>query len=262
MKRSDFKGSRWIVTGATSGIGRALAIELARAGAAVLASGRRVERLERLCSEIAKSGGQCETLPGDIAEEKTRQSLVAWADRRWQGLDGLVNCAGVGAMGRFDQATPDRLRQIFEVNFFAAVELTRACLPLLSRGQRPIIVNIGSVLGHCAVPLKSEYCASKFALHGFSDALRVELRPVGIDVLLVSPSTTDSEFFDSALEDQTRKNWKGTRAMSPEVVAKKTIAAIRGGRREIILSTGGKFLVWADRLCPSLVNRLLARFAQ
>ncbi len=262
MKRSDLTGSRWIVTGATSGIGRALAIELARAGAAVLASGRRVERLESLRSEIAASGGQCDVLPGDIAAKKTRQSLVEWVGSRWQELDGLVNCAGVGAMGRFDQATPDRLRQIFEVNFFAAVELTRVCLPLLCRGRLPIIVNIGSVLGHCAVPLKSEYCASKFALHGFSDALRAELLAAGIDVLLVSPSTTDSEFFDSALEDQTAKNWKGTRAMSPERVAKKTIAAIRGGRREVILSIGGKLLVWADRFFPSLVSRLLARFAQ
>ena len=102
-------------------------------------------------------------------------------------------------MGPFAGAGPDRLRRIMEVNFFAPVETIRAALPLLRYGRQPIVVNIGSVLGRCAVPDKSEYCASKFALHGFSDALRAELASEMVDVLLVSPSTTQSEFFDRLL---------------------------------------------------------------
>ena len=91
-----------------------------------------------------------------------------------------------------------------EVNFFAPAELIRAALPLLRAGRRPLIVNIGSVLGHVAVPHKSEYCASKFALHGLSDALRAELSREGIDLLLVSPSTTESEFADHVVETDGR----------------------------------------------------------
>ena len=103
---------------------------------------------------------------------------------------------------RLSQAGEERLRRVMEVNFFAPVELIRSAIPLLREGKRPLIVNISSVFGHRAVPRKSEYCASKFALHGFSDALRAELAREGIDVLLVSPSTTQSEFFDMVLEHE------------------------------------------------------------
>lgn len=262
MKRPNLAQSRWLITGATSGIGRAVALELGKAGAKLLLTGRRQDRLEQLCEELSLAGCECSYVVGDIADTATRKGLMAAIDERWQALDGLVNCAGVGAMGPFESADEGRLRKIFEVNFFAAVELIRESLHLLRNGQRPIIVNIGSVLGHCAVPLKSEYCASKFALHGFSDALRMELRPQGIDVLLVSPSTTDSEFFDAAIEDRVQKNWKGRRPMSPQTVARQTLRAIRTGRREIILSAGGKALVWLDRLLPSLASRILSRFGQ
>src|SRR5205085_10807559 len=132
-----------------------------------------------------------------------------------------INNAGIGAVGPFEDAGEERLRRVMEVDFFAPAELIRGALPLLKGGHHPIIVNIGSVLGHRAVPGKSEYCASKFALHGFSDALRAELAPQGIDVLLVSPSTTVSEFFDVA----TRQG-DGLRgpfgAMPAETVARRT----------------------------------------
>ena len=146
-----------------------------------------------------------------------------------------------------------------EVNFFAAVELTRLAIPVLQTGRQPIIVNVGSVLGHRAVPRKSEYCASKFALHGFSDALRAELVAVGIDLLLVSPSTTSSEFFDRLLQQDEANSKAGRRGMTPQQVARKIIRAMAAGRHEIIVSAGGKLLVWLDRLCPPLMNRLLAR---
>ena len=124
----------------------------------------------------------------------------------------------------------------------------------------PLIVNVGSVLGHRAIPGKSEYCASKFALHGFSDALRAELTPEGIDVLLVSPSTTSSEFGDHVLDSPQPPRRAGWGAMSAEAVAACTLRAMRRGRHEVILSLPGKLLVWLDRLSPPLLNRLLARF--
>jgi short-subunit dehydrogenase len=147
-----------------------------------------------------------------------------------------------------------------ELTFFAPVELIRSALPLLQAGQKPIIVNVASVLGHRAVPKKSEYCASKFALHGMSDALRAEFARLGIDVLLVSPSTTLTEFFDVAQGDKHKLPWLKIPGMTADDVARQTLKAIRAGRHEVILSPGGKLLVWFDRLCPPLVNRLVARW--
>ncbi len=122
-----------------------------------------------------------------------------------------------------------------------------------------MVVNVSSVLGHRAVPGKSEYCASKFALHGFSDALRAELVFSQVDVLIVSPSTTESEFFDNVLE-RTDAEQRNRRGMSAQTVARKTVRAIERGRHEIILSSTGKILVWLDRLFPALADRLVARF--
>ncbi len=260
MTKRSIAEQRIIVTGASSGIGWQLALQFAAAGAKVCACARRSDRLSELRQEIESSGGICELVDGDVTSPVTRRELLDKVQASFGGLDILVNNAGIGAMGRFDEASPERLREIFEVNFFATAELIRESLPLLHCGHRPMIVNISSVLGHRAVPLKSEYCASKFAVHGFSDALRAELQPDGIDVLLVSPSTTDSEFFDQAIEDKTQKDWKKSGAMSPELVAAKTIRAIRKGRHEIILTHGGRFLVWMDRLVPGIADRLLAKF--
>lgn len=253
-----------MLTGASSGIGWHLARELAKRGAHLLLSARREERLQALVAEIDVSGAERipEFVAGDVTSGMTRVELVHQAELRLGGLDGLINCAGVGAVGRFDLAKSQRLRELFEVNFFSAVELTRAALPLLKLGNQPIIVNVGSVLGHRAVPLKSEYCASKFALHGWSDALRAELAEDGIDVLLVSPSTTDSEFFNSLLEDRAELDHKGRRPMSPERVAALTASAIAKGKHEIILSWGGKSLVWLDRLLPTFSDWLMARYAR
>lgn len=263
MSRRKIDGLRAIITGASSGIGRELAIQLAQQGASIVANARREERLIELKQEI---GDHCVTVCGDITDPAVRQATIAAANEHFGGLDLLINNAGIGAMGRFDQAGEERIRKIFEVNFFAIVDLIRESLPMLKKGNSPMIVNMSSVLAHRAAPLKSEYCASKFALHGFSDALRAELAKAEdgktVDVLLVSPSTTDSEFFDQAIEDSTGKNWKQRGAMPPEVVAAKTIRAIRKGKHEIILTHGGRLLVWLDRLIPGIANRIMARFGQ
>ena len=130
---------------------------------------------------------------------------------------------------------------------------------LLRKGNHPLIVNVSSVLGHRAIPFMSEYCASKFALHGFSDALRAELAREKLDVLLVSPSTTQSEFFDHVLGDKQKSRGRFG-AMTPAKVARRIAWAMRSGRHEIILPVGGRLLVWLDRLCPPLADRLVAWF--
>lgn len=260
MARRKIEGLRTIVTGASSGIGRELSIELAKQGARLILTARRAERLEELRAAIAPLDAEAVLVVGDITEPATRSALVEAADREFGGLDCLINNAGIGALGRFDQAGEDRMRKVMEVNFFGPVELTRLAIPLLRQGSRPILVNVSSVLGHRAVAGKSEYCASKFAMHGFSDALRCELTSDGIDVLIVSPSTTSSEFFEQVLDGPGSAHEHPRSAMSPRVVAQKTIRAIRQGKHEVILSTGGKALVWFDRLCPPIMNRILGRY--
>lgn len=256
------KDKRIIITGASSGIGRELAKQLAAEGCRLVINARRKDRLEELATELAGAGAQCVIVDGDVTESSVRDRMLIAAKEHFGGLDILINNAGVGAMGRFDEASEERLRQVFEVNFFAVAEFMRESLGLLKAGNEPVIVNLSSVLGHRAVPLKSEYCASKFAIHGLSDAIRAELSRDGVDLLLVSPSTTDSEFFDAAIDDPTKRDWKKGGAMSPEVVAKRTLRAIRKRRHEIILTFGGRILVWLDRMIPGIANRIIAKFGQ
>jgi short-subunit dehydrogenase len=247
---------RVVVAGASSGIGRELTLALAKAGAETIAVARRAERLNELA---ATSPDLIHPLAGDLTDPALRARIVEEVDRRWGALDCLVNCAGIGAVERFDQSSEGVLRALMEINFFAPVELTRALLPALRRGSDSAIVNVSSVLGHRAVPGKSEYCATKFAMHGWSDALRAELAEEKIDVLLVCPSTTSSEFWDSLVvgEGDARRTAK---AMSASTVARATLAALRRRRHEAILSPGGKALVWLDRLLPAVADRLVAKF--
>lgn len=262
MPYRNLQDKRAIVTGASSGIGWHLVKQLTAEGVSVVACARRADLLHDLSKQIKSEGGTCIPIAGDITSELNRREIMDCVDREFGGIDILVNNAGIGAMGRFDKSEETRLRQVFEVNFFAITEMIRESLPRLKQGHSPVIVNMSSVLAHRATPLKSEYCASKFALHGFSDALRAELTQDQIDLLLVSPSTTDSEFFDNAIEDTTGKNWKTRGAMPPSAVASKTIRAIKKGKHEIILTHGGRLIVWMDRLIPGIANRIMARCGQ
>ncbi len=273
-----------VVTGASSGIGHCLTRLLLEQGASVVAVARRGVPLEQLqlahafdvagtahdvtgtahaALENASSSlvrGKMIPVVGDITDPASKTQVIQAVTTLRDGqVDLLVNNAGIGAIGRFVDATPQRMRRVMEVNFFAPVELTRSMIPLLRRGRAPVICNISSVLGHCAVPGKSEYCASKFALHGWSDSLRAELRSEGIQVTIVSPSTTRSEFFDSLIETGQSETSASLGSWPPEKVARKTLAAIKAHRREVILSLGGKALVYADRFAPGLLGAVLAR---
>lgn len=260
MGRWKPQQSTAVVTGASSGIGYHLARLLAHRGATVIALARRADRLDALRQAAADSPGEVIAHPGDVTDPDVRRSLWERVAEVGNGrLDLLVNNAGVGALGSFATASPERLRRVMEVNFFAPVELTRGALPLLRRGRQSVVCNIGSVLGHRAVPDKSEYCASKFALHGWSDAVRAELSKEGIQVTLVSPSTTESEFFGAVIETEAGQTSKSIGSWPAEKVARATLSAIMARRAEVILSLGGKALVYADRLSPPLMNRLLAK---
>ena len=234
MKR-DLQNSRAIVTGASSGIGRAVALELARHGAGVVVVARREDRLRELAEQNRRAGqAPVEIVVGDITDPATRQRALDAAQSKLGGLDILVNNAGVGAMGLFADASAERVRRVMETNFFALVEMTRLALPLLKQGVQPILVNVSSILGHRGVPYSSEYCASKFAVQGFSESIRAEFTRLGIDVLVVSPGTTETEFFDRVIDSTAEPKWPKHKPVSAAEVARQMVRAIRSGRHEII----------------------------
>ena len=261
MAKRSFANKRVLLTGAGSGIGWYLASELVRAGAYVVVTGRRAERLQQLRRAFGNPQKRLIALPGDISEPQHRRELVATTIEQLGGIDIVINNAGIGAIGNFEDATPERLRRIFEVDFFAAVELTRLTLPHLKKGVQPAVCIVNSVLGHRGVPHKSEYCAAKFALRGWSESLRVELQPAGIDVVAVSPSTTSSEFFDSLLDTAKGVRNRSLGVQSAERVADSVLRALKGRKRDMILTPGGKALVWLSRLAPRLTDQLLLRYA-
>ncbi len=258
--RRELTNKRALVTGASSGIGRAVALELAHSGVDLVLVARREDRLADVASDVSQLGRKVENVVGDVTDPLVRRRALDTARDTLGGLDIVVNNAGVGAHGRFADASPERLRTIMEVNFFAAVELTRGALPLLREGRQPIIVNIGSILGHRACPHKSEYAASKFALHGFSEALRAECAPVGIDVLVVAAGPTDTEHFDTLIEEHGDLPWGEPRRAPPAQVARAIVRAMRRGRHEIIPSWRGWLWVMLSRFAPRLVDRLMARY--
>ena len=259
MKR-DLNNRRAVVTGASSGIGREVALELARNGADVVVVARREDRLRQLADQIAALGRTVEPVVGDVTDPAIRQQTIDAAREKLGGLDILVNNAGVGAMGLFEDADPQRVRRLMEVNFFSLVEMTRLALPLLKQGNEPIIVNVSSILGHRGVPYSSEYAASKFAVQGFSESIRAEFTRLGIDVLVVSPGTTETEFFDRVIEKTEEPKWPEHKPVSAAQVAHEIVRAVRAGRHEIIPYRWGRVLCWLNRLSPRLVDGLMARY--
>jgi short-subunit dehydrogenase len=250
-------GSRSLITGASGGIGRAIAVELARQGSKAMLLARREEALSAVADEIRAAGGAAQWVAGDVTDPAARRAALDATIEKFGGLDILVNNAGIGATGRFDVAQPETLRKIFEVNFFAAAELIREAMPFLRQGHRPIVVNIASVLGHRAAPEMSEYSASKFALRGLSQALRTELFPVGIDLLVVSPGTTATEFFDNVVDGSGTTRWPRWGSVTAAAVARATVRAIRFHRHEIIPNFPGWCLSLVNRLCPRLIDEAM-----
>jgi short-subunit dehydrogenase len=262
FSRLDLRGARVLLTGASSGIGAALALRLGSERARLALASRNQERLEKLAADIRNRGGEAVALPTDVADPAQRTRLIEATASAWGGLDMLINNAGVGAMGWFADATEERLRRIFEVNFFAATELTRLALPHLRSGRNPMLVNVSSVVGRRGLPGCTEYCASKFALTGWSESLRPELARLGIHVLIATPGRIATEFRSNLLEDRFRFGWQHRRAMSADRCAQLLVGAIRRRRNEIVITSEAKLVLWLNRLLPWLVDRALGWYTR
>lgn len=254
MPQRIISSKRMLITGASRGIGRALAVEVVKRGAKVLAVARDFEALRELEAECPGIVGYA----GDVTSPADRSAMIQAVLDRFGGLDILVNNAGVGATGFFGDTGPDTLRRILEVNLFALAELTRLAIPHLQFGAQPMIVNVSSIFGRRGFPRYAEYCASKFAVQGFSDALRAELITMNIGVLVMNPGPTETGFQENMLE-RSADTPRAGRRMPAEAVASAMIRAIEQDKAEITLTGIGKALILATRLAPRLLDWYLCR---
>jgi short-subunit dehydrogenase len=194
----SLKGQTAIITGASAGIGEAIARSLASAGADVVLTARRQERLDALRQELEQSGAKVITVAGDINSAEDRQRLLHEAMKATGRIDALINNAGYGQRGPVELVPMSAIRQNFETNFFSVVDLTQQVIPIMRRQNRGRIINISSVAGKVSRPLASIYSATKFALEAVSDGMRLELAPFGIQVVVIEPGFISTEFSSTA----------------------------------------------------------------
>jgi short-subunit dehydrogenase len=253
--RRRIAGKRFLVTGASSGVGRAIAVELARRGGRVLATARRTDRLAALADG---SGGAIGFLAGDICDPAFREQLVAATAARLGGIDGVVAAAGGGAIGRFRELSPETFARVMDLDFTAPAELVRATLPRVVAGDDPVLVFIGSILGLHPLPLHGEYCAAKAAIASLAGTLRGELATDGVGVLLVHLGPTESEFWESLLSGR-RPPWSRGRRMPAERAARAIVDAIERRRSDLVPGWQARGYALVARFLPRLIDRAAAR---
>src|SRR5262245_22218496 len=257
--RRNLQGRRVLITGASGGIGRALALRLGQAGARLALSGRSAQRLQETADEVKQGGTEAHCIAADITLEEDRRRLLDQAAERLGGLDVLVNNAGIASWAHFANSTEDILRQIMEVNFFAPAELIRSAIPILVNGDEPAVVNVASMCGRKAMPAWSEYSASKYALCGLTEALRGELARFDIDILLIVPGLTSSDFSQHFLRSDGRARIEFEKGMPPETVAARIIHSLKKNRTETVIGSDARWILRVNQFFPWLVDYLLAR---
>lgn len=265
MNAEAFRGQVVIVTGASAGIGKALALLLAGQGAKVVIAARRAERLEEIASECRLLGAEVLVVPTDVADEAQCKALVERTLAVFGRLDMLICNAGLAASALFDDF-PDLslFRHTMDVNLYGAVHCTYYALPYLkqSRGR---IVAVSSLGGKAAIPYNTPYCTSKYGMHGFYDALRMELYQHGVSVTLICPWWVATEFHAAQLtKDGTPrgaargKDMYTSRTMSAERCAEITLQAAHKRSREVLMGPG-PLAVWLKVLAPGFVDWLAVK---
>jgi len=253
-RRRDLAGCRALVTGGSSGLGRAIAVELARRRCRVLATARRGDRLAELSHEMPG----IEVVAGDVTQAEFRDRLPAIAAARLGGLDLVVAAAGGGAIRAFRDGEASTFDRIIDLDLLAPAELVRASLPLLRRSADPGIVLVGSILGLHPLPLHAEYCAAKAGLRSLAQALRLELATDRIDVSIVSLGPIESEFWDNLLVGE-RPTWSRGRPLAADEAARAVIDGLIRRRFEIVPGWQAKGYAFAARFLPGLIDAFAAR---
>ena len=252
------EGRTAIVTGASSGIGRETALELADRGANVVLAARNRDRLESLATDIAPMRGRCLVAATDVTDRLAVQVLVRRAAEEFGSVDILVNCAGIGLYAPIAGGSLDNMRHVFNVNFWGAVYCIQAAVPYMLAGGGGHIVNVSSVAGRIAPPYMGIYAATKFALVALSDSLRTELAGSGIGVTTVYPGFTQTPFTEHLIQEVDAPSIPPfMRFADPALVARRIVQAIRWGLRDAYVSAEDLLAVGVNTVAPHLVDLVL-----
>lgn len=244
---------RVLLTGASGGIGRAVAETLCQEGAALLLAGRRTEPLRAMSQRFP---GRIEVVQADIGTIAGREA-VQRAAQRFDGLNCVINAAGINRFRLLEHQDDEAIAELIAVNVTSTLQLTRRLLPELRRSERALVLNLGSTFGSIGYPGFSAYCASKFALRGFSEALRRELADTRVKVLYVAPRATRTPMNGSEVVAMNAE--LGVAMDEPAVVAAAVVKALRDEREELFLGWPEKLFVRINGLLPRLVDQSLRR---
>lgn len=259
MDRYSFSGKHVLITGASGGLGSALARKLADMGAHLAVTSRSMPALEELISMLPE-GTRVEPVIGDLSIPGEATDLAARAIETMGHIDVLFNNAGIGYFALMDEATDENIRHLFEVNTFAPMALIKALVPHMKMSGSGRVVNIVSAAGRVPIPTVGVYGGSKSALAVMANTMRLELEPAGIDIINVYPGTIDSAFEENALREEERPGLCPTdRCGAPKTwIADQVLRAASGPPGEVWLERQGKWLATSALIVPKLVEKWLA----
>ncbi|HXA57208.1 MAG TPA: SDR family NAD(P)-dependent oxidoreductase [Candidatus Acidoferrum sp.] len=263
---SFFKDKSVLITGASSGIGEELALQLGTLGAKLTLAARRRDALESLAQKIAMAGyGKPLVAECDVARDGDLERTVAAAVQQWGKLDVAIANAGFGVGGPLKKLTVDDYRRQFETNVLGVVRTILAALPQVEKTRGNLVI-VGSVAGWVASSGNSPYSMSKFALRAMANSITPELRRAGVKVTLISPGFVVSNIrrVDNygKYHSEARDSVPGWVQMSTEKCARQTLSAIARGKREKIITFHGKVLVLMERFTPWIIRELTKRFSR
>lgn len=251
----NLTGKRIVLTGATGGIGHALALQLVQQGAELKLVGRDQARLDGLAAELRAAGGQADSFVADLSSAEDCMQLAQRAE-----CEVLINGAGQMYFGQFSTMESQQIECLMHTNLLAPMLLTRAYLPAMLQSKEAMIVNVGSTFGSLGFGFFTSYCASKFGLRGFSEALRRELQDGNVKVLYVAPRAVDTPFNTASV--QAFNQATHTKVDSPEWVAQNIVAAIQGDKKELLLGQPESFFARLNQLLPRLIDRAVTKQMQ
>lgn len=250
-----------MVTGASSGIGKATARAFAGAGAGVALAARSDDRLNTLAGELKEAEGKIASYHLDVTKREQAFAVIERVADEFGKLDILINNAGIGHCCSLEEMKWEDVQRVIDTNLSGVIHCTQAVIPIMKNQGGGQIVNVSSTVGHKGVPMMSVYCATKFAVRGLNEALRLELLKDNIEVISVCPGTTATEFFDHAITNG--KGWwlKHVGKMSAEAVAVHILKACARHKRETVLSAEGKAMVLINKLFPRFVDFMTMKVA-
>ncbi|MBA2732669.1 MAG: SDR family oxidoreductase, partial [Acidobacteria bacterium] len=247
-----------VITGASSGIGLVTARMAAQQGARLVLAARSEDALRQLTNEITVAGGQAIYVVADVGQEADVRRIAEAAIQKFGGFDTWVNNAGVSIYGRVLDVSMDDHRQLFETNYWGLVHGSRvAAMHLRKRGGA--IINVGSSLSDRAIPLQGTYCASKHAVKGYTDALRMELEEEGapISVTLIKPSAIDTPYKDHAKNYLPVEPQNPPPVYAPETVAEAILYSAEHPERDVFIGAGGKAISVSGEYAPRLTDKVM-----